>query len=81
MNKKTMGGQYSHHDAVAAIYLVSFSILSGGSTNWTHMLEVACEWLSQTGIHEDQNPKLTLMNMSPAARFAAKATMVSPDTS
>ncbi|THH29929.1 hypothetical protein EUX98_g4257 [Antrodiella citrinella] len=74
MNKKTMG-QYSEQDAIAAAYLVSFAVLSGGSTNWLSMLEIACEWLSQTGIHEDQNPKLTLMNMSSAGRFAAKATM------
>ncbi|GBE89203.1 hypothetical protein SCP_1502110 [Sparassis crispa] len=26
--------------------------------------------------HEEQNLKLTLLNMSPAARYAAKATMV-----
>ncbi|KAH8100968.1 fungal-specific transcription factor domain-containing protein [Cristinia sonorae] len=75
MNKKTMNGQYSEQDAIAAAYLVSFSILSSGSTNWTPMLEVACDWLSQTGIHEDQNPKLTLMNMSHSGRFAAQATM------
>lgn len=71
-----MNGHYTDTDAITAVYLIAFSTLSGGSTNWTTMLEVACDWLAQTGIHEEQNPKLTLLSMSPAARFAAKATMV-----
>ncbi len=77
MNSKTMNGRYTETDAITAVYLIAFSTLSGGSTNWTTMLEVACDWLAQTGIHEEQNPKLTLLSMSAAGRFAAKATMVS----
>jgi len=72
-----MGGHYSETDAMAAIYLVGFSTLSSGSTNWGTMLEVCYDWLTQTGIHEEQNPKLTLMNMTAAGRYAAKATIVS----
>ncbi|KAI0076017.1 hypothetical protein K474DRAFT_1675932 [Panus rudis PR-1116 ss-1] len=75
MSAKTINGQYSEKEAIAAICLVGFSTLSGGSTNWQTMLDIACEWLNNTGIHEDQNPKLALMNLSEQARFAAKATM------
>ncbi|KAI0789851.1 fungal-specific transcription factor domain-containing protein [Abortiporus biennis] len=75
MNSKTMNGRYTEGDAIAAVYLITFSTLSGGSTDWTPMLEVACDWFIQTGIHEEQNPKLTLMNMSAVGRFAAKATV------
>lgn len=75
MTSKTMGGHYSEKDAIAALYLVGFSTLSGGSTNWLTMLDIACEWLSETGIQDEQNPKLTLRNMSDMSRFAAQATM------
>ncbi|CDO71850.1 hypothetical protein BN946_scf184939.g74, partial [Trametes cinnabarina] len=69
-------GQYADSDAVAAIQLVSYSTLGGGTMDWTRPLEVACEWLAQTGIYNEENPKLMLFGMSPAGRFAAKATMV-----
>lgn len=77
IHSKQLNGRYTETDAIAAVYLIAFSTLSGGSTNWTPMLDVACDWLSQTGIHEEQNPKLTLMNLSAVGKFAAKATMVS----
>ena len=69
-------GQYSDADALAALQLVAYSLLGGGSTDWATPLEYACEWLAQTGIFSEENPKLTLLNMSAAGRFAAKATMV-----
>ncbi|KAI1797033.1 fungal-specific transcription factor domain-containing protein [Ganoderma leucocontextum] len=70
-------GQYSDADAVAAVQLVAYSLLGGGSTDWATPLDYACEWLAQTGIYNEENPKLTLLNMSAAGRFAAKATMYS----
>ena len=69
-------GQYADSDAVAAVQLIAYSMLGGGSTDWAAPMDVACEWLSQTGIYNEENPKLTLLNMSAAGRFAAKATMV-----
>jgi C6 transcription factor Pro1 len=63
---------------VAALQLVSFSLFSAGSTQWRPMLDIACEWLAQTGIIVDEDPKLTLRNMTSAGRFAAKTTMVRP---
>ncbi|KAI0368789.1 hypothetical protein BV20DRAFT_947406 [Pilatotrama ljubarskyi] len=68
-------GQYSDSDAVAAVMLVSYGVLGGGTMDWTTPLEYACEWLSQTGIFNEENPKLTLLSMTPTGRFAAKATM------
>lgn len=75
-NVKTMGSQYTETDAVAAIYLIAYHVLLGGGTNWVALLEVAYDWFAQTGIHEEQNPKLRLVNMTPTQKFAAKATMV-----
>ena len=69
-------GQFQDADAVAAVQLIAYSMLGGGSTDWAAPLDVACEWLSQTGIYNEENPKLTLLKMSAAGRFAAKATMV-----
>lgn len=77
-NVKTMGSQYSETDAVAAIYLIAYQELLGGGTSWLTLLEVAYDWFGQTGIHEEQNPKLRLVNMSSVQKFAAKATMVRP---
>ncbi|KAI0360201.1 hypothetical protein OH77DRAFT_1493597 [Trametes cingulata] len=68
-------GQYSESDAVAAVMLVSYAVLGGGTMDWTTPLDFACEWLAQTGIYNEENPKLTLLNMSATGRFAAKATM------
>ncbi|KAH9921883.1 fungal-specific transcription factor domain-containing protein [Fomitopsis serialis] len=67
--------QYADTDAIAAILLVQYSLLTGGRRNWQGELEVACDWLAATRIHEEQNPKLTLMNMTPVGKAAAKGTM------
>lgn len=75
-HSRTLHGQYTETDAVAAAQLVSYSVLSGGWRDWMAELEVACDWLAQTRIHEEQNPKLILLNMTAEGKFAAKATMV-----
>ncbi|GJE94614.1 Zn(II)2Cys6 transcription factor [Phanerochaete sordida] len=75
MTSKATGRPYTERDAIAAVYLISYHNLAGGGTGWTALLEVAYEWFGQTGIHEEQNPKLALMNMSPTQKLAAKATM------
>lgn len=73
-------GQYSDSDAIAAVLLISYAVLGGGTMDWATPLEYACEWLGQTGIYNEENPKLTLLNMSATARFAAKGIMVRPST-
>ena len=76
-NRRHLHGQYSESDAIAALQLVSYSLFSGGVTSWQTALATACDWLAQTGIVNDDNPKLTMLNMSLAGRFAVKVTMVS----
>ncbi|OAX42477.1 hypothetical protein K503DRAFT_346650 [Rhizopogon vinicolor AM-OR11-026] len=71
-NKQTM---LSESDANAAIQMLSFSLVSGGVTDWRPMLDIASEWLVRTGITTNDNPKLMMMNMNEASRLALKATM------
>jgi hypothetical protein len=74
---KQMRGQYSEGEAIAALHLISFSLFSGGTTDWQCVLAIALEWLAQTGIVQDENPKLALLNMSFASQCAVKMTLVS----
>lgn len=76
-NAKQLRGHYSENDAIAALHLISFSLISGGTTDWQGVLGIALEWLGQTGIVQDENPKLALLSMSFAARCAVKLTLVS----
>jgi C6 transcription factor Pro1 len=80
-------GRCTQAEAMAAIHLVSYSLAvrgggvtganaNAGGTEWTPMLELACDWLAQTGMHVDENPRLFIMNMPLPAAFAAKVTMV-----
>ncbi|KAG1905425.1 uncharacterized protein F5891DRAFT_689620 [Suillus fuscotomentosus] len=55
--------------------LSSFSLMSGGVTDWRPMLDIASEWLARTGITTSDNPKLMMINMNEASRLALKATM------
>lgn len=71
-NKRTT---LSESDANAAIHMLSFSLMSGGITDWRPMLDIASEWLVRTGITTSDNPKLLMINMNEASRLALKATM------
>jgi hypothetical protein len=66
---------YTESDAVAALHLVSYSMFSGGLTDWRTVLTVALDWLGQTGLAGDENPRLAMLNMSFASRCAVKAVM------
>lgn len=79
-------GRCTQAEAMAAIHLISYSLVvrggvvaganaSVGGTEWTPMLELACDWLAQTGMHVDENPRLFMMNMPLPAAYAAKVTM------
>ncbi|KAI0052304.1 hypothetical protein FA95DRAFT_1592820 [Auriscalpium vulgare] len=74
--------QYTEADALSAVHLVSYAVAAGGGTvratgtsEWMPFLEVACEWLTQTGMHVEENPRLAIINMSLAGAFCAKLTM------
>jgi len=74
---------YTETDAMAALHLISYSLAGtggktvGGVTEWSPMLEIACDWLAQTGMHVEENPKMTLVNMNVLGAYAARSTMVS----
>jgi len=72
---KSREGVLTEDDANAALHLLCFSLFSGGVTDWRPMLDIANDWMAQTGIPTHENPKLAMMNMSQAARLALKATM------
>lgn len=73
---KSREGVLTEDDANAALHLLGFSLFSGGVTDWRPMLDIANDWMVQTGIPTHENPKLAMMSMSQAARLALKATMV-----
>jgi len=74
-NAKQLRGYHDESDAIAALHLVSFSVLSGGATDYQPVLGIACDWLAQTGLLNDENPKLTLRNMSEAGQLVVKITV------
>jgi len=69
-------GHYTEGDAIAALHLISYSLLSGGSADWRISLRVGYDWLAQTGITTDDNPALTMLNFTLTARCAIKTIMV-----
>ncbi|GLB40340.1 putative fungal specific transcription factor [Lyophyllum shimeji] len=72
---KQLNGTYSDKEALAALHLVCYSQLSGGSTSWQPAFHVMCEWLAQTGLLADENPAITLHAMSPTGQLLVKATL------
>ncbi|KAI0303579.1 fungal-specific transcription factor domain-containing protein [Multifurca ochricompacta] len=79
-------GRCTQAEAMAAIHLISYSlaerggVIAGanarvGGTDWTPFLELACDWLAQTGMHVDENPRLFIMNLPLPAAYSAKVTM------
>lgn len=79
-SKQTLG-HYTESDAIAAIQLINYAILSRGTTDWRSMLEILCEWLNQTGLAVDEDPKYTMSTMTNSRQFALKTTMVGLGTS
>jgi hypothetical protein len=76
INANHLNGAYTETDAIAALHLTSFSLLSDGWTNWVSTLQIAQDWLASTGIQTEDNPRLFVANMSNGSAYAAKATMV-----
>ncbi|KAG6845479.1 hypothetical protein H0H87_008839 [Tephrocybe sp. NHM501043] len=72
---KQMGNGYTESAAMAALHLVCYSQLSGGTTGWQQAFVVMCEWLTQTGLLSDDNPAITLHAMSTTAQLLVKATL------
>lgn len=73
---KSREGVLTESDANAALHLLGFSVFSGGVTDWRTMLDIANDWMVQTGIPAHENPKLAMMGMNQVGRIALKAIMV-----
>ncbi|KAH8831449.1 fungal-specific transcription factor domain-containing protein [Flagelloscypha sp. PMI_526] len=63
---------HTESDAIAALHLVSFSQMSGGVTDWVQMFTMACDWLTSTGLPNEENPRNTYSNMSDSGQLAVK---------
>ncbi|KAG6910838.1 hypothetical protein DXG01_007153 [Tephrocybe rancida] len=66
---------YTDSEAMAAVHLVCYSQLSGGTADWQPAFGVLCDWLTQTGLLSDENPAITLHAMSATAQILVKATL------
>lgn len=75
INANHLNGAYTETDAIAALHLTSFSLLSDGWTNWVPTLQIAQDWLASTGISTEENPRLFVANLPNGSAYAAKATM------
>ncbi|KAF9013035.1 hypothetical protein BDZ89DRAFT_1167076 [Hymenopellis radicata] len=56
---KQTKGCHDESDVLAAIYLICYSQMSG-QTDWQPLLTIAIDWIAQTGLTTDENPKLTI---------------------
>ncbi|KAI0687729.1 fungal-specific transcription factor domain-containing protein [Cytidiella melzeri] len=75
-NSNSSVRQYPEDDAIAAVFLIGYYMMVGGpGQNWLQLLELAYEWFAQTGLVEEQNPKLSLFSMTDVQRVAVKAVM------
>ncbi|KAJ7592928.1 fungal-specific transcription factor domain-containing protein [Mycena floridula] len=74
-NAKQLRGGHNESEVLAALHLVCFSQLSGGTTDWQLVLAIALDWIGQVGLSTDENPKATLSNMSVAGQLVVKCTM------
>ncbi|KAK1221936.1 hypothetical protein PQX77_015226 [Marasmius sp. AFHP31] len=74
--KQLRGGSYNETDVLAALHLVCFSQLSGGSTDWQSVLHIALDWIAQLGLPTDDNPGITLGMMNSVRQLSVKCTMI-----
>ena len=78
-NSKNTDGTWSDNDAIAALHLVSFSQLSGGSIDWETPFNILSQWLMQQNLVQpnSENPWMTFLALAPLAQLLVKATLVS----
>ncbi|KAF6759886.1 fungal-specific transcription factor domain-containing protein [Ephemerocybe angulata] len=71
------GNGWSESDAIAALHLVSYSHLSGGSADWQEPFEILCAWLLQSNLSlSGENSRNILQSMSIATQLLVKLIMV-----
>ncbi|KAK7050853.1 hypothetical protein VNI00_004964 [Paramarasmius palmivorus] len=76
VNAKQIRGNHTETDVLAALHLVCFSQLSGGTTDWQPVLGIALDWIAQLGLPNDDNPGITLSMMNLAGQLSVKCTML-----
>ncbi|KAJ7476037.1 fungal-specific transcription factor domain-containing protein [Mycena latifolia] len=75
-NAKQVRGAYAASDAIAALHLVWYSQLSGGTTDWQPVFAVACDWVAQqTDLLTSDNPKLALQSLPVEGQLIVKLTL------
>ncbi|KAJ7476180.1 fungal-specific transcription factor domain-containing protein [Mycena latifolia] len=75
-NAKQVRGAYTASDAIAALHLVWYSQLSGGTTDWQPVFAVACDWVAQqTDLLTSDNPKLALQSLPVEGQLIVKLTL------
>lgn len=73
------GNGWSESDAIAALHLVSYSHLSGGSADWQEPFDILCAWLLQSSLSiAGDNSRTILQSMTVASQLLVKLIMVSP---
>lgn len=73
---KQLLGHYTENEAIAALHLITYSLLSGGAVDWRVPLAVGYDWLTQTGLPVDGNPILTMLTFGFTGRCIIKTIMV-----
>ncbi|KAF5342131.1 hypothetical protein D9611_001430 [Ephemerocybe angulata] len=70
------GNGWSESDAIAALHLVSYSHLSGGSADWQEPFEILCAWLLQSNLSlSGENSRNILQSMPIATQLLVKLIM------
>ncbi|KAG6862511.1 hypothetical protein C0995_000059 [Termitomyces sp. Mi166 len=72
---KQTRNHYTENDAIAALHLVCYSQLAGGTIQWQPPFLVMCDWLTQTGLLNDENPAITLHAMPTTSQLLVKVTL------
>ncbi|KAG6373392.1 hypothetical protein JVT61DRAFT_6541 [Boletus reticuloceps] len=70
---KSREGALTEEDANAALHLLGFSLFSGGVTDWQPMLDIANDWMVQTGIPAHENPKLAINEHEPSCTTSTES--------
>lgn len=70
------GNGWSESDAIAALHLVSYSHLSGGSADWQEPFDILCAWLLQSSLSiAGDNSRTILQSMTVASQLLVKLIM------
>ena len=69
---KQSKGAHDESDVVAAVYLIFYGQLAGNGVDYTAFLNIALDWVGDTGLPSDTNAKLSPTRYPPCGRFTSK---------